>query len=119
MKLIIAGGRDLKPSYQFILSAINMLGISNISEIVCGGAQGVDSEGEHFASHMDLPVKYFPADWDKYGKAAGPIRNGQMANYADALLLIWDGDSKGSKNMRYSMADKEKPIYEIILRKAE
>ena len=44
-------------------------------------------------------VAYFPADWDKYGKAAGFIRNEQMAQNADALVVFWDGKSRGTKNM--------------------
>lgn len=118
MKLIIAGGRDLNPSFGFIDSAIKMLKPykdSPIEEIVCGGAQGVDTEGQHWASHMNIPVKMFHADWAQYGKIAGPIRNKQMADYADALLLIWDGKSKGSFNMKVNMQASGKPVYEVIL----
>lgn len=116
MKLIIAGSRTLDPSYGFIWSAIKMLGITNITEIVSGTAGGVDTEGEHWASHAGVNVKRFPADWDKHGKAAGHIRNKEMAVYADALLLIWDGDSRGSANMRDNMRKLNKPIYEVIVR---
>ncbi len=66
---------------------------------------------------MKLPVKEFPADWDQHGNAAGPIRNAQMADYADALLLIYDGESRGSLNMRKQMAQLKKPIYEVILKR--
>lgn len=116
MKLIIAGSRTLKPSFQFIKDSIRMLNINNITEIVCGGAKGVDSEGQHFASHMNLPVKMFRADWDKNGKVAGPMRNKQMAEYGDLLLLIWDGESKGSKNMQLEIQKLKKPVYEVILK---
>jgi hypothetical protein len=44
-------------------------------------------------------VKKFPADWDRYGKSAGPVRNGQMARYAQRLIAFWDGKSTGTKNM--------------------
>ena len=44
-------------------------------------------------------MRVFPADWDKYGKRAGYLRNVQMAEYADALLAFWDGESRGTKNM--------------------
>jgi hypothetical protein len=121
MKLIIAGSRTLTPSYSFIMNSINMLDICGdgrgpITEEVCGQADGVDNEGQHWASHYGVPCKLFPADWKKHGKSAGVIRNKQMAEYADALLLIWDGESKGSANMRSQMYAIGKPVYEVILR---
>lgn len=119
MKLIIAGSRTLKPSFGFIRSAMEMLWVSKhgpITEIVSGCAEGVDSEGEHWASHYERQVIRFPADWKKHGRAAGPIRNKQMADYADALLLIWDGQSRGSSNMKQEMLKLKKPVYEVVLR---
>ena len=95
-----------------------MLNVSQhgtITELVCGGAMGVDNEGAHWASHHDVPVKYFRPDWNKHGKAAGPIRNQEMAKYADVLLLIWDGKSKGSLSMRDAMEKLNKPIFEVRL----
>lgn len=80
-------------------------------------ARGIDSQGNTFGHWTGKKVAEFPADWDKFGKAAGHIRNTEMANYADALLLIWDGESKGSANMKYQMNQLGKPIYEVILRK--
>ena len=74
-----------------------------------------DNKGAHWASHHDIPVKYFRPDWDKRGKAAGPIRNQEMAKYADVLLLIWDGKSKGSLSMRDAMEKLNKPIFEVRL----
>lgn len=118
MKLIIAGGRDINPTYGFIDCSIKMLGITNINEIVCGGATGVDAEGAHWAGHQEVPVKMFPANWEKFGKSAGPIRNIEMAEYGDVLLLIWDGISKGSYSMKTEMEKLEKPIYEVIVKKA-
>ena len=44
-------------------------------------------------------MKRFPAEWDKYGRKAGPLRNEAMARYADALLAYWNGESKGTKSM--------------------
>ena len=70
-----------------------------VSEVVCGEARGVDEMGKKAAQAKNIPVKSFPADWSKHGKSAGPIRNREMAEYADALVAIWDGKSKGTKNM--------------------
>lgn len=91
--------------------------ITEASEIVSGKAKGIDTSGEWFADRVGLPVKSFPADWDKHNKAAGHIRNKQMADYADALLLIWDGESRGSSNMKQQMLELNKPVYEVVLRK--
>lgn len=118
MRLIIAGGRTLNPGIGFIQGAIKLLhpyDLGPIEEVVCGGAGGIDSEGEHWAGHKNVLVKCFRADWNKHGKAAGPTRNRQMAEYADALLLIWDGESRGSASMKKEMKKLGKPVYQVIL----
>lgn len=51
------------------------------------------------ANEQGIPVVEFPADCKLHRKAAGPIRNEQMAQYADALILVWDGKSAGSSSM--------------------
>jgi hypothetical protein len=120
MKLIIAGSRTLKPSLRFIDYLVaTLIGTTpeHIGEIISGGANGVDSDARSWANIRQIPFKLFEADWNKNGKSAGPIRNKQMAEYGDALLLIWDGKSKGSSNMKENMLKLEKPVYEVILRK--
>jgi glycerophosphoryl diester phosphodiesterase len=59
----------------------------------------VDRLGETYAVRNKLPIAKFPADWDKWGKPAGYIRNKEMAQYADALVAVWNGESKGTKHM--------------------
>jgi hypothetical protein len=109
MKIVIAGSRHIiDPS--IVEKAIKESGfLGAISEIVSGGARGVDSLAEEYARDTGIPFKLFPADWDKYGKAAGPIRNQQMAEYADALIAVWDGKSKGTLNMINNMKKLNKP----------
>ena len=68
-------------------------------EVVSGKARGADTFGEIWANEHGIPVKEFPADWDKFGRSAGPIRNGQMAEYGDALIAFLAPGSKGTKNM--------------------
>lgn len=70
-----------------------------ITEVVWGCAAGIDSLGAEWATEQRIQLKAFPADWNRYGRAAGPIRNERMAEYADALVAIWDGRSKGTYNM--------------------
>ncbi len=67
--------------------------------IVSGAASGADRLGERYAYENNYKVLRFPADWKKHGKAAGPIRNAEMAAIADFFILFWDGCSAGSKNM--------------------
>lgn len=95
MRTIIAGSRTI--SDTSILYKLDL--IWNISEVVSGGARGVDMMGEAWAFDMGIPVKRFPANWTKFGRSAGHIRNAEMAMYADALVAIWDGVSKGTANM--------------------
>jgi YspA, cpYpsA-related SLOG family len=100
MKTIIAGMRDFD-DYRPVMRAIKkaaLIGIT-IDELVCGMAPGVDTTGYFFAKMARIPIKEFPADWDGKGNAAGPIRNQQMAEYADALIAVWDGNSKGTRDM--------------------
>lgn len=109
MRVIIAGGRDFH-DYDVVLKAIANSGF-NIEQVVSGGAKGVDALGERYATENDKLLAVFMADWNRNGRAAGPIRNGKMAEYADALIAIWDGKSKGTKNMIETATKKGMPVY--------
>jgi hypothetical protein len=67
--------------------------------VISGHARGADSLGEKYASDEDLDLEIYPADWKKYGKSAGFMRNEQMANIADAVIAFWNGESHGTKHM--------------------
>lgn len=97
MKTIIAGSRDIT-EYYLLLEAIHEANIA-ISEIVSGGARGVDTLGVEYAKLNGIKFTMFYADWDRLGRKAGYIRNSAMADYADALIAVWDGESKGTKHM--------------------
>lgn len=109
MKVIVAGSRSIE-SLGVVTKAIEDSGF-NITEIVSGRAKGVDKLGEHYALVRSIPTKLFPADWDKHGKAAGPMRNREMADYADAAVIVWDGVSKGTKHMIYEMNKRGKKCH--------
>lgn len=101
MRVIIAGSRTVTR-----LSAVRQAIIDsgfNITEVVSGGAAGVDRLGERWARINSVPVKRFPAAWrDRDGcvnRGAGMIRNRQMGEYAEALIAVWDGESPGTKDM--------------------
>lgn len=116
-KVIIAGGRDINIHVVDIRDALEREGIyiDNIDCIISGACKGADRCGEYFAEYSHLPVKVFKADWCTHGKAAGPIRNREMAEFGDCLLLIWNGYSKGSLSMKKEMLKLNKPVYEVIM----
>lgn len=106
MKVIIAGSRNFN-NYDFLQTKINELKL-NITEIICGEARGADSLGKQYGINHNIPIKSFPAEWDKYGKSAGYIRNKEMAKYADYLIAFWDGQSRGTNHMINIMRDLNK-----------
>jgi predicted nucleic-acid-binding protein len=113
MKTIIAGCRTFN-DYELLKSKVNYHRDTHvISEVVSGGAEGADYLGERYADEMFLNLKIIRADWKTHGRAAGPIRNKQMADYADCLIAVWDGKSKGTKNMIDTMNKLKKPVYII------
>lgn len=113
MKVIVAGSRSVDDID--IIQAILDSAWCEFTELVSGGARGVDSLAEAWARQNSVPVKTFIPDWDKYGKSAGPRRNVVMANYADALIAIWDGKSRGTSHMiREALARNMKVwVYEV------
>lgn len=85
-------------------------------EIVSGMANGPDMLGVRLAKVLKLPVAEFPADWNGPDqKAAGFVRNEKMADYADAGLILWDGESRGTKDMMNRLDKHHKPY--VIARK--
>lgn len=116
MKLIIAGSRHLQVSSQEIEDILNKwLGDwRKVTEVVSGHCTGIDSCGERFSDSHGIKLTLFPAYWEDEGLSAGPKRNARMAEHSDALLLIWDGTSKGSANMKARMEAMKKPVYEVI-----
>lgn len=98
MKVIIAGSREIT-DYELLLQAITNANF-DITSVVSGCARGVDRLGERFAKECGLPIHQFSADWNgPHKKAAGHVRNAEMAKFGDALIAIWDGSSPGTKNM--------------------
>lgn len=99
MKLIIAGGRDFTLGPAHLARLDVLLDRDGVTEVVSGACPtGADAGGEEWARVMDIPVRRFPADWTKHGRAAGPIRNAEMAAYADAVALFPGG--RGTASMR-------------------
>jgi hypothetical protein len=110
MKLIVAGGRDFTDNELLYKKLDKLLESLPITEIVAGGATGADRLGVEWAIERGVTFKEFNADWRHHGKKAGPIRNRQMAEYADSLIAFWDGQSRGTKHMiQYMKYEMKKP----------
>lgn len=97
MKTIIAGSRSIIDE-SLVYAVIREAGFE-ITEVVCGCAKGVDTLGMRWARDNEIPVREFPPNFDKFGKAAPLRRNEQMAWYAEAVIIVWDGVSKGTQHM--------------------
>lgn len=77
---------------------------------VSGGCRGADALGERYANENGWLVEQYFADWKRYGKCAGPIRNKQMAEVSDYVICFWDGKSRGTKSMIDFTVQLGKPI---------
>lgn len=99
LSLIVAGGRNFRDKELLYSTLDSMANTHGIDEIVCGMARGADLLGKQYANDHLIKLAEFPANWAKFGKSAGYIRNKEMAKYANSLLAFWDGKSKGTKHM--------------------
>ncbi len=111
-RLVVAGCRDYNNypnAAKEIKKQIKELGFGYSVIIVSGGATGADALGEKFARQHRLKIERFPAEWNKYGKSAGPRRNEQMTQVADGVIVFWDGQSRGTKSMIQCAKKYNKP----------
>lgn len=106
-KVIISGSRHGRPN-QELTEAIAHAGFE-ITEVVHGGASGVDAQADQLARALDIPVTIFRPDWKNLGKAAGPMRNRRIAGYADALIALDGGD--GTADMIRAARRAKLPVY--------
>ena len=112
LKIVIAGSRTITDitALQFAIDRSDF----PITEVVSGCARGVDTLGEQWANSEGVPVSYWPANWARFGRAAGMYRNAEMASYADGAIILWDGESRGTLDMIDKMRRLGKP-YEVYM----
>lgn len=131
IKLVIAGSRKLT-DYALIDKAIDFARLDRelITEVISGGAKGVDTSAKAWAENNGVPFKEFPALWKdlkakpcsvgsnqygEYNKMAGFNRNRQMADYGDILLAVWHEGARGTEHMIEEMKCRNKPVYVLEL----
>lgn len=97
MRTIIAGSRGITDPAWLDRALAGCGWIPTV--VLSGTAPGADRLGEAWALDRHVPIERYPADWQANGRAAGHIRNVQMAEKADALIALWDNVSPGTKHM--------------------
>ena len=121
-RVVIAGCRDYNNCDEaklYIDYCLSNIRKENNIVIVSGCASGADAIGERYAQENGFKVEKYPADWETYGKSAGPRRNKQMAEVSDFVICFWDMKSKGTKSMIECAKRLDKPVkIKIINEKA-
>lgn len=109
-KVIVAGSRNFT-DYTFASKILDKA-FSNRKpdRIICGLAKGADMIGLQYALAHKIAICEYPADWEHEGKSAGYNRNVRMADVADAVVVFWDGESRGSKHMIEIAVNKGLPV---------
>lgn len=111
MKLAIIGSRSFN-DYKKLEDTLFPY-LTRITLVVSGGARGADTLGEQWAKNNNIKTLIFPADWEKYGKRAGFIRNEDIIKNCEVCIAFWDGESKGTKHS-ISLCEKYNKPYRII-----
>ncbi|KKN03463.1 hypothetical protein LCGC14_1107490 [marine sediment metagenome] len=108
MRLAIVGGRDFN---DYSLVRVWCDTFRHHLHIISGGAKGADSLAKKYAMERFLPYTEFPAEWDKYGKSAGFLRNQTIVNNCDMVLAFWDGQSRGTADTINKAKRAMKPTF--------
>lgn len=98
MRVLVCGWRDYADK-QYLWSVLDGFGPPEITEVISGMARGADSFAAEWAERFGFPLHKFPADWDKHGRAAGPIRNQQMLDEGKPDLVLAFPGGRGTADM--------------------
>jgi len=98
---LIVGSRSYTDYASFKAKCDTLLADKADIEIVSGGASGTDAMAERYAHELGYSLQIFPAEWSRYGKRAGYVRNREMHAYISTfaergVIAFWDGTSKGT-----------------------
>ena len=119
-KLLVCGSRDFNDREILTTRLDEYLSSANLAniEIVAGGARGADTLAEDYAAERGIKFTKFPADWARYGKSAGFIRNAEMAEYCkgpmNTCIAFYDGQSHGTANMLTTALRKRMSIVKVL-----
>ncbi len=117
MRVAIVGSRNIEydkmteKAYELLCRYIPV----NATEIVSGGAVGIDTLAEIYAKNNNLPTKIFKPDYARYGKRAPLVRNDEIVAYAQYVLAIWDGTSHGTAHTVATCIKEGVPVKVVTL----
>ena len=109
MKVAVVGSRNV------VVENIQQYLPENVSEIISGGAKGVDTYAEEYAKNNGIKITVIKPDYKKYGKPAPLVRNKEIVENADFVVLVWDGKSRGTKFVLEYCEQIDKPHKVFII----
>ena len=113
-KIVVAGSRgfnNYETAKEFIITCLEKENLTEPISFLSGGCRGSDLLGDRYAKEYGYPVEVYPAEWNRYGRGAGPIRNERMAEEADIIICFWDGNSKGTGTLLEYARRYNKTVY--------
>ena len=113
MKIAIVGSRNLK------IDSISEYIPNECDEIVTGGAHGIDTCAVEYAERHGVPLTLFHPDYKRYGRGAQIVRNREIIERADCVVAIWDGKSRGTKNVIDECRKKGIKVKVFLINKEE
>jgi hypothetical protein len=118
MNLGIVGSRSFRCNYDAEIRAkeiiLSYIKSNNVNKLISGGADGPDKWAEDVAKENEVEIKVYLPNWDVYGKRAGFIRNKDIVEDTDLMLIFWDGKSKGT-NHDICIAHRQNTPYVLFL----
>ena len=111
IRVIIAGGRDYRPTPRDRDRTVRLLQALGATHVVSGMARGVDTWGEDLAAELGLEVLLFPADWQTHARRAGWLRNLEMSRNADAAITLAGG--RGTAIVRAIARESGLPLFDL------
>ena len=113
MKVAVVGSRTLNGPHYYLIAG-NIPG--GASEIVSGGAAGVDRLAERYAAEHGLPMTVIRPDYKTYDRMAPLIRNSEIIEKSDFVLILWDGRSRGTLNVIMTCIRVKKPFKVYLIK---
>lgn len=113
IRVIICGGRDFKDPGLLYTTMDQLHAEHNFTLVINGGAKGADTIGRLWAKSRSIACVTIPADWDLYGRSAGPIRNKQIIKEQHPEMVVAFPGGRGTENMKLLARQYNIPVIEV------